>query len=273
MRTTFHALKVFLMLTVLVPLAAMAQRGISEEPGVNRRGSDYTSFRVDDLRDCKRACSRDSRCEAYAYNEDNRVCYLKDRVPRGYRDSNVVSGVKGEDDYGRGRGRDRGLTEEYGVNYEGGDYTRFRADDVRDCKSACRRDSNCRAYTYNTSSRTCYLKDRISQPRRRSDAVSGVKGGDRYDDDGYYDRDDVLERYPRDRRDRGRLTEERDTNREGSDYTRIRVDDLRECKTECWEDDRCRAYTYNSSKRECYLKDGVPRASRRSDTVSGVKEY
>ncbi|HYO16091.1 MAG TPA: PAN/Apple domain-containing protein [Thermoanaerobaculia bacterium] len=269
MRATFRALKVVLTLTVLLPLAAVAQRGISEEPGVNRRGNDYTSFRVDGLRDCKRACSRDSRCESYAYNEDNRVCYLKDRVPRGYRDSNVVSGVKGEDDdYGDGYGRGRGLTEEYGVNYEGGDYSRFRADDVRDCKSACRRDSNCRAYTFNTSSRTCYLKDRVTSPRRRSETVSGVKG----DRGGSYDRDDVFDRYPRDRRE-GRLTEEWGTNREGGDYTRVRVDDLRECKAECWDDDRCRAYTYYSSKRECYLKDRVPGASRRSATVSGVKEY
>jgi hypothetical protein len=262
MSTTFRALRVVLILTVLLPLAATAQRGISEEPGVNRRGNDYTSFRVDDLRDCKRACSRDPRCAAYAFNVGNRLCYLKDRVPRGYRDSGVISGVKGDDDYDRGRG----LTEEWGINYEGGDYSRFRTDDVRDCKSACRRDTLCRAYTYNTSSRTCYLKDRVNSPRRRSETVSGVKG-DRGGDDRY----DVLDRYPRDRRE-GRLTEEWGTNREGGDYTRFRAEDVRECKAACWEDGRCRAYTFNTSRRECYLKDRVPGASRRSDTVSGVKE-
>lgn len=258
MSTTFRALRVVLTLAVLVPLAAAAQRGISEEPGVNRRGNDYTSFRVDDLRDCKRACSRDSRCEAYAFNTGNRLCYLKDRVPRGYRDSNVVSGVKGGDDgYGR---PGRGLTEEWGVNYEGGDYSRFRTGDVQDCKSACRRDTNCRAYTYNTSSRTCYLKDRVSQPRRRSETVSGVK--DRFVDDGYG------------RPGRGGLTEEWDTNLEGGDYTRLRgVDEVRDCQAACRRDPRCRAYTYNVRSRECYLKDRVPRPSRRSDTVSGVKDY
>jgi len=67
------------------------------------------------------------------------------------------------------------LTEEPGFNLEGGDYTSVYFETLRECQGACRRDERCRAYTYNTRSRTCYLKDRAGRYERREDTVSGVK--------------------------------------------------------------------------------------------------
>jgi len=68
------------------------------------------------------------------------------------------------------------LSEQAGYNLEGGDYTSVYFETLRECQAACRRDDRCRAYTYNTRSRTCYLKDRVGRYERRDDTVSGHKG-------------------------------------------------------------------------------------------------
>lgn len=71
------------------------------------------------------------------------------------------------------------LSERVGYNLEGGDYTSVYFETLRECQAACRRDERCAAYTYNTRSRTCYLKDRTGRYERRDDTVSGDKGDGR----------------------------------------------------------------------------------------------
>lgn len=72
--------------------------GLTEERGYDRRGSDYTSFRVRDLSDCMDACRKDGRCRAYTYDTRNDVCYLKGRVNSPQRDEAMVTGYKREGD-------------------------------------------------------------------------------------------------------------------------------------------------------------------------------
>ncbi len=48
---------------------------LSEEPGSDYRGGDYTSFRVRGLGDCQDSCRRDRRCQAYTFNGRTGVCY------------------------------------------------------------------------------------------------------------------------------------------------------------------------------------------------------
>lgn len=68
------------------------------------------------------------------------------------------------------------LSELAGYDIEVGNYTSVFFETLRECQGACRRDDRCRAYTYNTRSRTCYLKERLGRYARRADAVSGDKG-------------------------------------------------------------------------------------------------
>jgi hypothetical protein len=337
MRSPFRLLWITTAFAVSIPLAAPAQT-VTEERGVNRRGSDYTSFDAYEVRDCIRACEKDSRCEAYAYNNLKSVCYLKDRVPEAERDSGVTSGVKrgsssgswggsgrfseergvayrGDDfskfrsrgqeacerecssdrrcvgytyNYqtemcflkdslgraerdsdtvsgvkrdgggsGSGSGWGGNLTEEWNLAYRGDDYTDFRSTNLQDCKDACRRDRRCVGYTYNHRSDVCYLKDRIGRAERDDDTISGTKGGSgggRPPGSGYDD-----------------LTQEWGVNRPGSDYRDYRTDDADDCRDECRRDRRCRAYAFNTRDRVCYLKDRVPGSERKSDVVSGVK--
>lgn len=332
MRSPFRLLLLTTALAVSIPLAAPAQ-DVTEEHGVNRRGSDYSSFDARDVQECKWACDRDSRCEAYAFNNLKSICYLKNRVPPAERDSGVTSGVKRGSGGGSGSGR---FTEEWDVAYRGDDYSKFLSRDQDACQRECRRDNRCVAYTFNRRSGMCFLKDRVGRSERDRDTVSGVKGGGSGGWSGgyggdlteewdlayrgedynnfrssdlqsckdacrrdrrcvgytYNHRSDVCylkDRIGRSERDGntisgtkrgsggrpgsgyGGLTQEWGVNRPGSDYSRFRVEDARDCQDECRRDSRCRAYAYNTRSRECFLKDRAPRAERGSDVVSGVK--
>ena len=187
-----------------------SERGLTEERGYDRRGSDYTSFRARDLSDCKRACRKDGRCRAYTYDTRNDACYLKDRMNSPQRNDAMVTGYKSEDsgDFG-------GLTEERGYDRRGNDYTSFRARNLADCKGACRKDGRCRAYTYNTRNDACYLKDRVNSSQRNDAMVTGYKRDDSSDSSDFG------------------LTEERGYDRRGSDYTSFRARDLSDCKGAC----------------------------------------
>lgn len=68
-----------------------------------------------------------------------------------------------------------GLTEERGLDRRGNDYVDFRARDLLDCQDSCRRDDRCRAYTFDTIDRTCFLKSRVNTQQRNRDMVTGYK--------------------------------------------------------------------------------------------------
>lgn len=246
-----------LALAAALSLAAVAQY-LSEEPQTNRRGSDYSSFRSGGLFDCKDACARDRRCRAYTFDGSASMCYLKDAVPDGSRDSRMTSGVKqpggGRPPYGDD------LTEERGIDYHGGDYTRFSSRGLEDCQDACRRDRRCVSYTYELRNATCYLKDRLGRYQRDPAMVSGVKRG--YGPGG-----------PGPGGGGGRdLTEEVGYDYYGSDYTRFQILGVGPCQDECRRDRRCAAYTYDTRERLCYLKDRVGDRRRNDKMVTGRKQ-
>lgn len=243
-----------LAILLTLPLAAGAQ-GVTEEEGWDRRGNDYNSFRARNLSECKRSCAGESRCRAYTFDTRNSECFLKDRVNKAQRNGVMVTGVKEDKPYPDGGGRGR-LTEEEGQDRKGNDYTSFRARDLTDCKRECREDSRCQAYTFLRSSRECFLKTRVNNPQRSNDAVTGYKTDRPYPDGDGGGR---------------RLTEETGQDRRGDDYDSFRVRDLSDCQRECRQDDRCRAYTYIRSSRECFVKSRVNSAQRNGDAVTGYK--
>jgi hypothetical protein len=251
-----------LFLGVLVFLAlpglASAQR-LTEEYGFDRVGSDYNSFETGDLDACKAACGRDSRCRAYTYLPSKQECYLKDRVNAAQRSRDGVTGVKQSGD----GGSIGDLTEESGYDRRGNDYTSFRARDLNDCQRACNRESRCRAYTFDTRSADCYLKDRVNKGERNGVMVTGYKTGS---DGGGTPRPP----YPGGGGS-GFLTEEPGRDRKGNDYDSFRSRSLDDCKQECRRDSRCQAYTFIRSSRECFLKNRINSARDNGDAVTGYK--
>lgn len=160
------------------PPPAPVPQGMTEEPNVNRRGADYRQFTADGLRLCQESCKGDTRCRAYSYNLNSRTCYLKAQVPGPSSDREVISGVKegwSGGPGGDGSGGQARLTEERGLDRRGNDYTDFRVRDLLECQQSCRRDDRCRAYTYDTIERVCWLKDRINSQQRNRDMVTGYK--------------------------------------------------------------------------------------------------
>lgn len=244
-------LHIALVLALVFPLAASAQR-MPEERGYDHRGGDYDDFRADDVQECRRACERDRRCRAYAFNLRTEVCYLKDEVHARQRNLDTVTGTK--ERWAEEVDRDRDFSEEEGYDYRGGDYDSFRARGARECRRDCSRDRRCVAYSYNLRSETCYLKDRVGSRERRADTVTGVReeggGGRPWLED---------------------LTEERGYDYRGGDFRSFRTSGVPRCQDECREERRCVAYTFNLETDTCYLKDRVGSYQRNSDTVTGIK--
>ncbi len=139
----------------------------TEEYGHDQPGADLRDLSANDLAACQDACARDSRCAAYTYNSRDRRCYLKSEERPRIRRSDCVTGVR--------QGGGGGLSAREGYNLEGGDYTSVFLHTLGECQNACRRDSRCAAYTYNTRDRMCYLKDRVGNYTARRDTVSGEK--------------------------------------------------------------------------------------------------
>ena len=153
--------------------------GLTEEYGFDRRGSDYTSLATRTLAECQAACRDDSRCQAYTFSAREGRCWLKSRVNAQQVNRDMVTGYKTEEgrgDHDGGWGGGWGtLSEEWHYDRRGNDYTSFRTPRLADCKAACTREDRCRAYTFDTRSGTCYLKDRANTPQANEGMVTGFK--------------------------------------------------------------------------------------------------
>lgn len=154
------------------------------QAGFDRPGGDYANspIRNGDPRACAQRCERDNRCRAWSFSYPRTTareatCWLKNTVTPAKEDSCCISGVRGAAVVEPSNG-----AFEYSIDRYGGD---FKAVDIASdptgeaCAKLCEADSKCRAFTYlrpgygNTSAR-CFLKDKITKPRRKPCCISGV---------------------------------------------------------------------------------------------------
>jgi hypothetical protein len=178
MKRRLVILTICLMAMVAGVAAARAQAGF------DRPGGDYASapVRGGDPAACAARCDRDNRCRAWSFSYPrtstrDATCRLKNTVTPAKEDSCCISGVRGA---ALAEPKTGGL--EFSIDRSGGDYKAF--DTASDpageaCAKACQADSKCRAFTYarpgyGTASARCYLKDRITRPRRKPCCISGV---------------------------------------------------------------------------------------------------
>ncbi len=135
---------------------------------------------------CAARCDRDQRCRAWTFSyprtaanggRPEATCWLKNEVKTAVENPCCVSGVKGA-----GLIEPRGGPLETAIDRTGGDYKNFElASDPtgESCKTACDGDKKCRAWTYVRpgylgAQARCYLKDKITRPRRKPCCMSGV---------------------------------------------------------------------------------------------------
>lgn len=152
--------------------------------GFDRPGGDYASaaVRSGDPAVCAARCDRDNRCRAWSFSYPRTVtrdamCRLKNKVTALKEDGCCVSGVRGA-----ALVEPKGGAIEFSIDRYGGDYKSFDiAPDPTgaSCAKACQADSKCRAFTYArpgyaSAAARCFLKDRITRPRRKPCCISGV---------------------------------------------------------------------------------------------------
>lgn len=174
------------LVTVVIWMVALTAGVMSAhaQVGFDRPGADYSSapVRSGDPAVCAARCDRDNRCRAWSFSYPRTaareaMCRLKSKVTPLKEDTCCVSGVRGA-----------ALLEpktgpvEFSIDRLGGDYRSFdiAADPSgASCAKACQADGRCRAFTYSrpgygSASARCYLKDRITRPRRKPCCISGV---------------------------------------------------------------------------------------------------
>lgn len=174
----------FAMLIACLLALAASPTIASAQAGFDRPGGDYASapVRTGDPAICAARCERDGRCRAWSFSYPNTAtkdatCWLKNKVMPTKEDTCCVSGIRGA-----ALLEPRLGTLEFAIDRYGGDY---KSIDIppdatgSGCAKACQADSKCRAFTYlrpgygNTTAR-CFLKDRITKPRRKPCCISGV---------------------------------------------------------------------------------------------------
>ena len=169
----------------LILLAAMPARA---QTGFDRPGGDYARFTVQsgDPEVCSARCDRDARCRAWTFSYPGTAalggsslatCWLKNQVKPLVENRCCASGVKGA-----ALLETRPGPVENSIDRIGGDYRNFEipaSQDVAACKQACEGDNRCRAWSfarpgYGGPTARCYLKEKITPPKRRPCCMSGV---------------------------------------------------------------------------------------------------
>jgi PAN domain len=171
-------------LIVLAALLLVAVADARAQSGFDRPGGDYSNFAVasGDPAACAARCEREGRCRAWSFSyprtaATSATCWLKNRVTKRVEEACCVSGVKGAAVLEK-----KGGPIEFSIDRTGGDYKNL--DVATDpsgasCETVCKGEERCRAWTYvrpgylATSAR-CFLKERITAPRRKPCCVSGV---------------------------------------------------------------------------------------------------
>jgi clan AA aspartic protease (TIGR02281 family) len=113
----------------------------------------------------------------------------------------------------------------------GFDYYQADPPSLRYCQSRCAEDAKCRAFTYNTAKKVCFLKYKASFPLKfKAGAITGRKS----------------------RAKKFIIRKNRDAP--GNDYDRLDPPSLISCQSLCSAALECKAFTYNVAKKVCFLK-------------------
>jgi len=161
----------------------LAAAPLRAQVGFDRPGGDYSSFPVrnGDPVVCALRCEHEARCRSWAFGyptgESAAVCWLKAGVPARIEEPSSVSGVRGAGVIAPRRG-----PVEFAIDRVGGDYKNIEMPPDptgMSCKAACEADNHCRAWSYQRPgyggpAAHCYLKDKVTSPRKRPCCMSGV---------------------------------------------------------------------------------------------------
>ena len=163
------------------------------ETNIDRRGSDYRSFKLasPDPGACQNACRNEGQCKAWTYvnpgvQGPEARCWLKNRIPGPTQSTCCTSGVERPDTVGQGSSAGAGAgvatNWERNIDRRGKDYRSFKLDapDPGVCQNACRNEGQCRAWTYvnpgvQGPQARCWLKNSVPSQISSTCCISGVE--------------------------------------------------------------------------------------------------
>ncbi len=143
-----------------------------------------------------------------------------------------------------------------GIDFNGDDLGPYLYNQsFESCADACRADTNCIAYTFNTLRSVCILKSGYGMPKFSNEAISAALQS-------------LAVPSPQ-----AGMRIERDMDHPGGDLGQngIRPVALQECSQLCLGDSSCRGFSYVRAKRWCWLKSQVNSSFYKSGVTSGVK--
>jgi hypothetical protein len=166
------------LLAVGVALGVSGVANAVMEPGIDRKGGDYTNVTLppgSGPQTCENLCNADAPCKAWTYvnagvQAPNPRCWLKNTIPAAVSSGCCTSGVKLP-----------GV--ESDIDRPGNDYTNVTlppGTGPQLCQSLCYADIPCKAWTYvnagiQAPNPRCWLKNTVPTPQANSCCTSGVK--------------------------------------------------------------------------------------------------
>lgn len=140
---------------------------------------DYRSIKKTSLSACQAQCAGEGQCQAFTYNSRARVCFLKSSVEGRATFSGAISGTRtGVIQVGAPEAP-TGFELLQDTDLPGYDYTSSISSEwldgssVETCQAACARDRMCKAFTYNSKAKVCFLKELAGTAERFRGAISG----------------------------------------------------------------------------------------------------
>lgn len=147
--------------------------------GRDLRGNDIRHIgHVPSLTQCQNACKLNAECRCYTYKASSDDCWLKRGPCDNYSNNGALQS-------GLCRGRNRGsmqCTVNVNSDLPGSDIASLtNIGSLSTCQTRCRNNLNCRCYTYQASSKRCWLKTGQCTNYRYGHALqSGICASDCY---------------------------------------------------------------------------------------------
>jgi CHAT domain-containing protein len=155
------------------------------------------------------------------------------------------------------------------LDLPGGDYRDGLSDpslkniDLGTCQASCVAEQNCKAFTYNTSARVCFLKRSVPARVAFQGAISGTRR------EASVAMSLAAVSLAFERLDNQDLPQ--NDYRSGLGDASLKGIDFGVCESQCAADAACQAYTYNSAARVCFLKSTAAEPVPFSGAISGIK--
>ena len=154
-----------------LPRVTMADHLIDAR-GYDAIGFDYETLKDTSFQGCKSACDDDGQCKAVTYNTKHQVCFLKNNVVALIRNSDAMAA------YSSSKASEvivSDFTSYSGVDLPGGDYKRINHTNYLECFVSCIGDRSCKAFSYISKKKECWLKDALSRPNTAKGVELGIK--------------------------------------------------------------------------------------------------